>query len=163
MKPISLNQLLAYSLRVSNLNEIGDRDNWICWLCDSPVDPDLSVNSDLGPSADSYAESKAKRGTVSVERLAHRSCNTMKGKISPVIAWTKDVVIGDPAPIFETVERLQKKGGRETVARLFDQKDADHAASWLLDRLSRLSPEMKFEVEIKPGAGQYMLILRLGS
>ena len=47
---------------MSNLNEIGQRDNWRCWLCDEQVDPDGSVNSDQGPSADSYAASKAKKG-----------------------------------------------------------------------------------------------------
>ena len=147
---------------VSNLNEVGDRDNWICWLCDQPVNPDLSVNSDLGPSADSYAESKAKKGTKTQDRLAHRACNTMRGKTAPVIPWTKDVVIGDPAPIFETVERLQKKGGRETVARLFDQKDAEAAATWLLDRISRLAPDSEFSIQTNQGGGAFVLVLKLG-
>ncbi|MEN9749643.1 MAG: hypothetical protein RL149_721, partial [Actinomycetota bacterium] len=28
---------------MSDLNEIGERDGWRCWLCDKPVDPDASV------------------------------------------------------------------------------------------------------------------------
>jgi len=66
---------------MSDLNEVGAKDNWRCWLCDKPVYPDASVNSDLGPSVDNYAPPKAKKG-ASVERLAHRACNTMKGKFS---------------------------------------------------------------------------------
>ena len=145
---------------MSDLNEIGERDNWRCWLCDAPVDPDASVNSDLGPSADSYAASKAKKGTQAIERLAHRQCNTMKGKIAPVVPWSPDVFVVDPSPIFEAVERLERKGGREVVARCPGQREADEASEWLLDRLSRLAPGTRFAVDIKQGGGQFMLSLR---
>ena len=144
---------------MSDLNEVGERDGWRCWLCDQPVDPDASVNSDLGPSTDSYAASKAKKGAKPVERLAHRACNTMKGKISPVVAWSPDLFVVDPSPIFEAVERLERKGGREIIARCPGQEEADEASAWLLDRLSRLAPSVKFAVEIKSGGGQFMLAL----
>ena len=71
---------------MSDLNQVGAKDNWHCWLCDQPVDADASVSSDLVPSVDNYAPPKAKKG-ASVERLAHRACNTMKGKIAPVVPW----------------------------------------------------------------------------
>lgn len=145
---------------MSDLNEVGERDGWRCWLCDQPVDPDASVNSDLGPSTDSYAASKAKKGAKTVERLAHRQCNTMKGKVSPVVAWSSDLFVVDPSPIFEAVERLERKGGREIVARCPGQREADEASEWLLDRLSRLAPGVRFEVEIKSGGGQFMLALK---
>jgi len=144
---------------VSDLNQVGARDNWICWLCDERVDPDASVNQDLGPSVDSYAASKVKKGQVAIERLAHRSCNTMKGKVAPVVPWGKELFVVDPAPIFETVERLAKKGGREAVARCPSLEDAEAAAEWLLDRLSRLAPGTSFRTEITPGGGQYLLKL----
>ena len=146
---------------MSDLNEVGQRDNWICWLCDTPVDPDASVNSDLGPSTDSFAAAKAKKGSATVERLAHRACNTMKGKIAPVVPWSPDLFVVDPSPIFESVERLSRKGGREIVARCPSQGDADQAAEWLLDRLSRFAPDMDFETQITPGGGQFMLALRV--
>lgn len=146
---------------MSDLNEVGEHDNWICWLCDTAVDPDASVNSDLGPSVDSYSAGKAKKGAAVSERLAHRQCNTMKGKIAPVVPWSKDLFVVDPAPIFESVERLKAKGGREILARCPDENDAQQAAAWLIDRLSRLAPEVVFSTEIKPGGGQYMLSLRV--
>jgi len=147
---------------MSDLNEVGERDNWICWLCDTPVNPDTSVNSDLGPSADSYADSKAKKGIATVERLAHRSCNTMRGKIAPVVPWSKDLLVVDPSPIFESVERLKAKGGREAVARCPSAEDAEQAAEWLINRVGRLAPGHLFSTEISPGGGQYLLKLVIG-
>jgi len=129
-------------------------------LCDEPVDPDASVNSDLGPSVDSFMVAKAKKGSAAVERLAHRACNTKKGKVAPVVPWGTELFVVDPAPIVETVERLGRKGGREVVARCPNQADAKQAADWLLDRLSRFAPDQDFDVEIKQGGGQYMLSLK---
>lgn len=146
---------------MSDLNTVGERDGWRCWLCDAAVDPDASVNSDLGPSVDSYASAKAKKGSAAVERLAHRQCNTMKGKIAPVVPWSSDLFVVDPAPIVATVERLSAKGGREIVARCPDESDAKQASNWLLDRLSRFAPGLDFSTQITPGGGQYMLALRL--
>ena len=145
---------------MSDLNEVGERDNWLCWLCDTPVDPEASVNSDRGPSVDSYAVAKTKKGSVMVERLAHRDCNTMKGKKDPVVAWSDELLVIDPSPIVATVDRLSRKGGREVIARCPSQEDAEAASDWLLDRLSRFVPDMKLTTDIQPGGGQYMLVLR---
>lgn len=146
---------------MSDMSAVGDKDNWICWLCDKAVDQDASVNSDLGPSVDSFASTRVKKGSAAVERIAHRQCNTMKGKISPVVPWSKEVFVVDPSPIFETVERLRKKGGREIIARCPGEREAIEASNWLIDRLGRLAPELSFETQINPGAGQYVLALRL--
>jgi hypothetical protein len=145
---------------MSDLNQVGKNDGWRCWLCDEAVDPDASVNSDLGPSVDGFMVAKAKKGSAAVERLAHRACNTKKGKIAPVVPWGSELFVVDPAPIVETVERLGRKGGREVVARCPNEADAKQAAEWLLDRLSRFAPDMDFDVEIKQGGGQFMLSLR---
>jgi hypothetical protein len=146
---------------MSDLTAVGDKDNWICWLCDKAVDQDASVNSDLGPSVDSFAATRVKKGAAAVERIAHRQCNTMKGKIAPVVPWPKEVFVVDPAPIFETVERLRKKGGREIIARCPGEQEANEAATWLLDRLSRLTPELPFETQVSSGGGQYVLALKI--
>ena len=147
---------------MSDLNVVGDQAGWRCWLCDAPVDPDASTNSDLGPSIDNFSAAKAKKGDAVVERLAHRACNTMKGKIAPVVQWSPDLFVVDPSPIFESVERLKAKGGREVVARCPSKDDAEQAAAWLLDRLTRLAPDSRFETQINEGGGQYMLVLRAG-
>lgn len=146
---------------MSDLTTIGDHDKWVCWLCDQSVDPDASVNSDLGPSVDNYAATRVKKGAAAVERLAHRMCNTMKGKNAPVVPWSPDLFVVDPSPIVETVERLRAKGGREIVARCPDENDARQASDWLLDRLTRLAPDMTFSTQITPGGGQHVLALVL--
>ena len=145
---------------MSDLDAVGKADGWRCWLCDGAVDPDASVNADLGPSVDSFGVAKGKKGGASVERLAHRACNTMKGKIAPVVPWAEHLLVAEPAPIVETVERLSRKGGRELVARCMSEDDAAEASEWLLDRLSRFAPGVRFETQINPGGGQYMLMLK---
>jgi hypothetical protein len=146
---------------VTALHAVGDKDNWICWLCDKPVDQEASVNSDLGPSVDSFAATRVKKGSLAIERIAHRQCNTMKGKIAPVVPWSKEVFVVDPSPIFETVERLRKKGGREIIARCPGEQEANEASAWLLDRLSRLAPELSFETQVSSGGGQFVLALKI--
>lgn len=145
---------------MSNLSDVGDRDAWRCWLCDQPVDPDASVNSDLGPSVDSGLVTKSKKSASGTERLAHRQCNTRKGAVKPVVPWSPDLFVVDPAPIAETVERLGRKGGREVVARCPSRADADEAAAWLVDRLSRFAPGLPVTTQVEPGGGQFLLVLR---
>ena len=153
---------------MSRLDEVADRDGWRCWLCDEPVDPQMSVNDPRGPSIDSLATTKAKakgkhKGAQAAgadERLAHRDCNTKKGAVEAVVPWPDHLFVVDPAPIIATVDRLSRKGGREVVARCPTRDDADDAAAWLVDRLSRLSPDLTFTAEVEPGGGQFLLVLR---
>ncbi|CAN5641173.1 hypothetical protein BH10ACT3_BH10ACT3_17140 [soil metagenome] len=149
---------------MSKLEEVGDADGWRCWLCDERVDPDMSVNDPRGPSIDAVitkAKSKSSKGSpVGAERLAHRGCNTKKGAVAPVIAWNDELFVVDPAPILASVERLQRKGGREIMARCPTEADAEDAAAWLLDRISRLSPEWSATTQVEPGGGQFMVVLR---
>ena len=146
---------------MSTLHEVGVRDGWRCWLCDEPVDPESSVNADRGPSVDGGAAPRARKGAPGgVERLAHRACNIRKGKVAPVVAWHPDLFVLDPAPIVATVDRLRRKGGREVVARCPSRADADSAAGWLLDRLSRFAPELAVATQVEPGGGQFLLVLR---
>ena len=147
---------------MSNLDEVGERDGWRCWLCDQPVDPDASVNSDLGPSVDAGAAPKGKKGPAAPERLAHRQCNTRKGAVKPVVPWSPELFVVDPAPIAETVERLRRKGGREVVARCPSRTDADAASDWLVDRLSRFAPDLRVTTQVEPGGGQFLLAVRAG-
>jgi hypothetical protein len=147
---------------VSSLDEIGERDGWRCWVCDLPVDPEKSVNDDLGPSLDRcnvLVPSSGKKKPEGIERLAHRQCNTKKGAVKPVVAWNPDLIVFDPSPIIQAAERLVSKGGREVVARAASHRDATEAGKWLLNRLSRLAPDIAFTTRIDEGGGQYLLSL----
>jgi len=145
---------------MSTLKEVGERDAWRCWLCDEPVKPDGSVNGDRAPSVDSGASPKGKKAAAGQERLAHRACNTRKGAVKPVVAWSPKLFVVEPAPIVATVDRLTRKGGREVVGRCPSRADADQAAVWLLDRLSRFAPDLAVTTQVEPGGGQFLLVLR---
>ena len=150
---------------MSTLDEVGSHDNRRCWLCDEPVEPEMSVNDSRGPSIDSMttkskSKNKSSNDVFGAERLAHRDCNTKKGAIAPVVEWPDHLFVVDPAPIIGSVERLSRKGGREVVARCPSEQDADDASAWLLDRLTRLVPSATFETAIESGGGQYLLVLR---
>ena len=144
---------------MSLLDNVAERDGWSCWVCDEPVDPDMSVNDPRGPSVDSRtADRKAKVP----ERLAHRGCYTRKGAVKVVIAWPDHLYVVDPAPLITVAGRLERKGGREMVARCPTEQDARAAADWLVDRFSRLVPGLPMTAEIEAGGGQFLVILAAG-
>ena len=147
---------------MGRLDEVGEQDGWRCWLCDEPVDPDMSVNDPRGPSVDlRTTKAKAKKkGGAAQERLAHRGCNTGKGATDPVVPWPDHLFVVDPAPILTAVERLERKGGREVMARCPTAEDADEVAAWLEDRVSRLAPELGATAEVDAGGGQHLVSLR---
>lgn len=149
---------------MTRLDDVGAADGWRCWLCDEPVDPKMSVNDARGPSIDSMtSRSKAKaKGAESVfgaERLAHRGCNTQKGAVAPIVQWPKELFVSDPAVIITSVERLARKRGSEAMGRCPTQADANAAAEWLLDRISRLAPGLHVDSRIQAGGGQYLVVL----
>ncbi len=153
---------------MSTLDEVGAADAWRCWICDESVDAELSGNDARGPSIDSLtskarakAKAKAKGGgsVVGTERLAHRVCNSRKGANEPVIPWSPDLFVIEPAPILPGVERLARKGGRAVMARCPSEADAEQAADWLADRVTRLAPEVAFTTTSEPGGGQYLVWL----
>lgn len=144
---------------MSTLTDVGDRAAWRCWLCDEPVDPDMSVNDPRGPSIDAVTSEKPKKGAAAQERLAHRACNTRKGAVKAVVPWSPDLFVVDAAPIIATVDRLSRKGGREVVARCPSRDDAEQAGAWLVDRLSRLAPDLRVTTTTQSGGGQFVLVL----
>ena len=147
---------------MARLDEVGDRDGWRCWICDDAVDPDMSVNDPRGPSVDSLTTPKRgkAKGGAPEERLAHRACNTRKGAVAAVVPWADHLFVVAPAPILGTVERLERKGGREVIARCPTEQDGRAAADWLADRVSRLRPGLDVTAQVEPGGGQYLLVLR---
>lgn len=156
---------------MSRLDEVAERDGWRCWLCDEPVDPGMSVNDARGPSVDSMQSDaksrKAARGKGRAgaedpdagERLAHRACNTRKGAVKPVVPWPSRLFVSDPAPLIAVADRLGRKGGREVVGRCPSDDDARQTVDWLVDRFSRLVPQLAVEADITAGGGQFLVAL----
>jgi len=150
---------------MAQLDEIGERDGWRCWLCDQPVDRAISSSDDRGASVDArITKARAKKLKKSkeapvAERLAHVGCNTGKGAIEPEIVWPEELFVIDPSPIIAASDRLARKGGREIFARCPTSQDAEATATWLVDRLSRLHPDLAVSSRIDEGGGQYMVSL----
>ena len=122
----------------------------------------MSVNDARGPSIDSIttkAKAKGPGSVVGTERLAHRTCNTKKGAVMPVVRWPDQLFVADPAPILASVERLARKRGRDVMARCPTAADADAAGAWLLDRIGRLAPGLALSATVEPGGGQFLVVL----
>lgn len=150
---------------MAQLEEVGERDGWRCWLCDEPVDSGMSSNDPRGASVDTrITKAKAKklkkeRAQAPPERLAHVGCNTGKGAVDAMVKWPEHFILVDPAPIIATAERLKRKGGREAMARCPTQEDADAVASWLVDRMSRLEPDVDVKSRVDKAGGQLLVSL----
>ena len=74
--------------------------------------------------------------------------------------WPEHLFVVDPAAIIGSVERLQRKGGREIMARCPTSADAQDAADWLVDRISRLCPGWPATTQVEAGGGQFLVVLR---
>lgn len=60
--------------------EIGDRDGWVCWLCDLPVDPGLRWPARMSQSLDHVIPlALGGEHTRANSRLAHWICNVRRG------------------------------------------------------------------------------------
>jgi hypothetical protein len=150
---------------MSYLDEVGEKDGWRCWLCDEPVDRNMPSRDSRGASVDTRITKarakKMKKDKISPpsERLAHVGCNTGKGALEPVIEWPSHLFVVDPAPIIPTAERLERKGGRETMARCASNDDAQAVADWLVDRMTRLHPGLSVSSRIDNAGGQFLVSL----
>ena len=151
---------------MGQLDDVGETDGWRCWLCDEPVDRDMPSSDPRSASVDTRltkARAKKKKkqdksGNLP-QRLAHKGCNTGKGASDPVVAWPDHLIVIDPAPIIAAAERLERKGGREAMARCPTHKDAEETAAWLVDRLSRLAPDLVVSSQIASTGGQFLVSL----
>ena len=85
---------------MAQLDEVGERDGWRCWLCDEPVDQDMSSNDPRGASVDTrITKARAKKlkkdkQPAPPERLAHVGCNTGKGAMDAVVKWPAELYLG---------------------------------------------------------------------
>jgi hypothetical protein len=150
---------------MSQLDDIGEKDGWRCWLCDEPVDREMSSNDPRAASVDTrVTKARAKKlkkskSGLPAERLAHLACNTGKGTQDPVIQWPEHLIVVDPAPIIATAERLERRGGREAMARCPTKPDAEQVAAWLIDRLSRLQPGLAVNSRIDSAGNEFLVSL----
>lgn len=89
------------------IKRIGDRDGWICWICQGPIDPQKRNNAHYGPSIDHVIRrADGGSGDDSNLKIAHRKCNSerhtppkkKKGKPNGPVVHPK-VVRGPKNPV----------------------------------------------------------------
>jgi hypothetical protein len=80
--------------------------------------------------------------------------------VASLSAWPATFLSSIDDVILTTVERLQRKGGREIVGRCLERDDARNAADWIVDRISRLEPTLAVSADVESGGGQYLVVLR---
>ena len=125
-----------------NLQELGDRDEWVCWLCGEAVpksakasDPNQAVSDQISAAA------KGDRGRGEV-RLAHKRCNDLRKGRPPSIAWPERFSVADAPELLQSLVRIDKKKDRggEVVAMCAGPQEAEAAAAWVLPVARTLFP-----------------------
>jgi hypothetical protein len=120
---------MAYGVRI---DELGDRDDWTCWVCDGEVDSRAPAGSPHAASVD-HVIPRARGGTNDPDnlRLAHRRCNGQRGSRLPELDWPDDLGVHEPAPLWPVLQRaLRRRGDWEVVAAVADDR-AERAERWL--------------------------------
>jgi hypothetical protein len=143
-----------------NVTQIGDRDNWECWICENYVDPAAVVGSANAASMD-HVVPKALGGTSDADnlRLAHRRCNSNRGNKLPELAWPHAEDLIDSAPLWPALLRLQKgKSSSEIVAFFTSRTSAELAASWVVMKATQLTGE-PWVVEVETGTTSFAVRL----
>ena len=125
-----------------NLQELGDRDEWVCWLCGEAVpksakasDPNQAVSDQISAAA------KGDRGRGEV-RLAHKRCNDLRKGRPPSIAWPERFDVADAPELLQSLTRLDKRrgGSGEVVAMCASPEGAQAAAAWVVPLAATLFP-----------------------
>lgn len=144
------------------LRDLGERDDWACWVCRGRVDPAAPAGLPASGSID-HVVPRAKGGTSDPAnlRLAHRRCNGRRGSRLPELEWPPELAALDPAPLWPVVQRAMRRPGEwEVVGLLPTPERAAAAQRWL----SGVLPEVlggAWEVQVGPaGASLHLLRVR---
>ena len=134
------------------IDEIGELDGWICWLCGSPVARDDRSGGPWAATVD-HVVPRSRRGRTETDnlRLAHARCNRRRGSADPTIEWPGDLPVSAMAPLFSAGRRLAERGGSEIVA-VADDTTAQVAAAWLTERLGHVF-RTEWTVHLDPTGG----------
>lgn len=98
--------------------QIAKRDGWVCWLCDSPINPDAPPGS-VGAATVDHVVPKSRGGTSAPAnlRLAHRRCNGRRGSHLPELIWPKELGLLDAPPLWRSLRHLVPASDRRGAKR----------------------------------------------
>jgi hypothetical protein len=118
---------------------LGDRDDWTCWVCAGDVDPHAVAGSPHAASVD-HVVPRARGGTNDPAnlRLAHRRCNGRRGSAVPELDWPDRFAVFEPAPLWTTAQRCQRRPGDWETVGFVAAEDADRVTHWLRGALTSI-------------------------
>jgi hypothetical protein len=127
---------MPYGIEIAAL---GRRDHWTCWVCAGDVDPDAVPGSPHAASVD-HVIPRARGGTNDPAnlRLAHRRCNGQRGSAVPELDWPDRFAVFEPAPLWTTALRCQRRPGDWEAVGFVAADDAARATHWLEDALTSI-------------------------
>jgi hypothetical protein len=122
------------------VERLGDRDGWWCWLCGGAID--RSAVGAWQPTID-HLVPRSRGGSTEPEnlRLAHRRCNNRRGSHLPELDWPRDWPLLMAAHLWTSLARLAPRpGSAEVVAIAPLASIAEDAASWAVERAEGFVP-----------------------
>ena len=119
--------------------QLGERDGWVCWLCDGEVDPDAPSSSPAAPTVDHVVpRSRGGRTVGSNLRLAHRRCNGQRANRLPELDWPVEFGLLDAPSLWQAIARLGRRPGKaEVVALAPTAASASEAGAWAVRSATR--------------------------
>ena len=115
------------------LERIANRDEWLCWLCDQPVEPNGKGRQ--APTLDHVVPlSKKGKTNDSNLRLAHGLCNSRRKSSAPDLRWL-DSDTFERADLFQVFSRANETW--ENVCLSFSEESAVETSEWLSDKAAR--------------------------
>lgn len=123
---------------MSRIADLAERDGWVCWLCDGPIDPEASPGTPGSATVD-HVVPRSRGGRTEPEnlRLAHRRCNGARGNSLPELEWPAQLSLIDAAPLWQSLARILKRRAPEIIAVAPTVELGKDAAAWATDRLER--------------------------
>ena len=115
---------------------LGERDGWVCWLCDGAVDAEAPVGSPHAPTVD-HVVPRSRGGATEPDnlRLAHRRCNGRRADTLPELDWPAEFGALDASALWTTIARLVRRPGSVEIAAVFPTEAQARAGStWAVDR-----------------------------
>ncbi len=127
---------MAYGVRIDDL---GDRDSWVCWVCEGQVDGDCPVGSPHAASVD-HVIPRSRGGTNDPAnlRLAHRRCNGQRGSHLPELEWPAELGVHEPAPLWDVLQRAMRRRGDWEVVAAVAAHGAERAEHWLASAVASI-------------------------
>lgn len=123
---------------MGRIHELGDRDGWVCWLCEGAIDPDTPAGQPAAGTVDHVVpKSRGGRTEPSNLRLAHRRCNGQRGNDLPELRWPDRFMLTDPTSLWQSLARILKRRSPEIVAVAPTLELAADAGEWARHRAER--------------------------